>query len=82
MFSIEQSFPHTALSATCWLRYYTNKWILNPRKMESDLTMDQNQKLIWIDLREQHLITTVSKGKGLHLLLGREEVLRTFAVGF
>lgn len=50
--------------------------------MESDLTMDQNQKLIWIDLREQHLITTVSKGKGLHLLLGREEVLRTFAVGF
>lgn len=27
-------------------------------------------------------LTTVSKGRGLHLLLGRDDVLRTFAVGF
>jgi len=26
--------------------------------------------------------STVSKGSGLHLLLGRDEVLRTLAVGF
>ena len=29
-----------------------------------------------------NLLTTVSKGSGLHLLLGRDEVLRTLAVGF
>ena len=29
-----------------------------------------------------NLLTTVSKGSGLHLLLGRDEVLWTFAVGF
>lgn len=27
-------------------------------------------------------LTTVSKGRGLHLLLGRDDVVRTFAVGF
>lgn len=29
-----------------------------------------------------NLLTTVSKGSGLHLLLGRDEVFRTLAVGF
>ena len=38
--------------------------------------------LDWSERKMKHLITTVSKGKGLHLLFGREEVLRTFAVGF
>ena len=27
-------------------------------------------------------LTTVSNGRGLHLLLGRDDVVRTFAVGF
>lgn len=29
-----------------------------------------------------NLLTTVSKGSGLHLLLGRDEVFTTLAVGF